>query len=77
MGGKMIVQWCMKGLALRGDAEARAIMDSRQGLVSNWWRAVGSIRQADKPAKLTAANLDLHVNHFTDPAQPRESHSLS
>jgi hypothetical protein len=67
MGGKMIVQWCMKGLALRGDAEARAIIDSREGLVSNWWRAVGSIRQADKSAKLTFANLDLHVNHFTDP----------
>jgi hypothetical protein len=63
----MIVQWCMKGLSLPDDAEAKAIIDSRAGLLSNWWRAVGTISQADKPEKLTAANLDLHVNHFTDP----------
>jgi hypothetical protein len=55
----MIVQWCMKGLSLPGDVEARAIIDSRAGLLSNWWRAVGTIKQADKPEKLTAANLDL------------------
>jgi hypothetical protein len=57
----------MKGLALQDDAQARAIIDSRAGLVSNWWRAVGTISQSDKAAKLSAANLDLHVNHFTDP----------
>lgn len=63
----MIVQWCIKGLALDSDAEALQILDSRQGLVSNWWRAAGSIYQSEKIAKLTTANLDLHVNHFTDP----------
>lgn len=62
----MIVQWCIKGLALHSDADARHIIDSRVGLISNWWRAVGTINQAEKPLKLTAANLDFHVNHFTD-----------
>jgi hypothetical protein len=75
----MIIQWCMKGLALQDDAEARAIIDSGMGLVSNWWRAVGTIRQADKAAKLTAANLDLHVNHFSDldPATGQPFHELT
>lgn len=63
----MIVQWCIKGLALDNDAEALQILTSRQGLVSNWWRAVGTIQLADIPGRLTTANLDLHVNHFTDP----------
>ena len=62
----MIVQWCIKGLALQSDAEARGIIDSRDGILSNWWRAAGSIPQAEKANKLTIANLDLHVNHFTD-----------
>jgi hypothetical protein len=63
----MIIQWCMKGLALQSDAQARRIIDSREGLVSNWWRAVGSLNPSDIPGRLTTANLDLHVNHFTDP----------
>jgi hypothetical protein len=63
----MIVQWCIKGLALRSDRDARSILNSRQGIVSNWWRAVGNIRQSEIPDKLTPANLDLHVNHFSDP----------
>src|SRR5690348_2369655 len=62
----MIVQWCIKGLALQSDAEARHIIDSRAGILSNWWRAVGQIFQAEKTDRLTMANLDLHVNHFTD-----------
>jgi hypothetical protein len=68
----MIIQWCIKGLALENDQEAKAILNSRQGLVSNWWRAVGTISQAEKPEKLTPANLDLHVNHFSDPDNTTE-----
>lgn len=63
----MIVQWCMKGMSLSGDKEARAIIDSRMGILSNWWREVNRISPAGRRDKLTAANLDLHVNHFTDP----------
>jgi hypothetical protein len=63
----MIVQWCIKGLALQNDAEAMSIIASRTGIVSNWWRALHQIAQGDKPDKLTASNLDYHVNHFTDP----------
>jgi hypothetical protein len=63
----MIVQWCIKGLALQNDAQAKAIIDRRAGISSNWWRAVVNIKQSDIPDKLTAANLDFHVNHFSDP----------
>jgi hypothetical protein len=63
----VIVQWCIKGLALQNDTEAMSVINSRAGLCSNWWRAVGAIAQAEIPDKLTAANLDYHVNHFTDP----------
>jgi hypothetical protein len=62
----MIIQWCIKGLALESDREAMAILNSRQGITSNWWRAVGTIRQSEKSVKLTFANLDFHVNHFSD-----------
>ena len=66
----MIVQWCMKGMTLSNDQEARAIINSRMGILSNWWREVHEISPAARRDKLTAANLDLHVNHFldTDPA---------
>jgi hypothetical protein len=62
----MIVQWCMKGMSLSDDREARAIIDSRGGIVSNWWREERQITPAGRREKLTAANLDFHVNHFTD-----------
>src|ERR1022692_1238388 len=57
---------CIKGLELPDDPTARQIIDGRAGICSNWWRAVGTINQADKTDKLTPANLDLHVNHFSD-----------
>jgi hypothetical protein len=66
----MIVQWCIKGLALDSDSEAKLIIDSRLGLACNWWRNVGTINPADVRTRLSARNLDLHVNHFStvDPA---------
>jgi hypothetical protein len=63
----MIVQWCMKGMSLSDDSEARHIINSRMGIVSNWWREKKRISPAGRRSKLTDANLDLHVNHFTDP----------
>jgi hypothetical protein len=69
----MIVQWCVKGLNLAGDSEARNVIDSRMGIVSNWWRNVHTITPNLKRDKLTPRNLDLHVNHFTsnDPTTSR------
>ena len=61
----MIVQWCIKGLALPDDQTARELIDARHGLVCNWWRTVQVINPAAVRARLTPANLDLHVNHFT------------
>jgi len=36
------------------------------GIVSNWWREAKRISPAERRDKLTAANLDLHINHFSD-----------
>jgi hypothetical protein len=65
----MLIQWCVKGLALDSDDQATAIIDSRRGLICNWWRTVEHISPAERRDKLTTANLDLHVNHYnsTDP----------
>lgn len=61
----MIVQWCIKGLSMQGDKAARDIIDKREGIICNWWRTVHQIAPAEVRGKLTARNLDLHVNHFT------------
>ncbi|MET8123448.1 hypothetical protein [Micromonospora sp. NPDC005189] len=63
----MIVQWCIKGMHLGSDREAQRILRDPGGLVSNWWRDVGTIRPDDIREKLTEVNLDMHVNHFDDP----------
>jgi hypothetical protein len=47
------------------DDAARRIIDRRTGICSNWWRTVGKISQPAISDKLTPANLDLHVNHFS------------
>jgi hypothetical protein len=69
----MIVQWCVKGLALPGDDDARSIIDEGRGLVCQWWMDTFDIDPADVTHKLTARNLDMHVNHFSerDPATNR------
>jgi hypothetical protein len=61
----MIVQWAIKGLALPDDQTAKTIIDSREGLICNWWRGVGQISPWEIRDRLTQANLNLHVNHFT------------
>ena len=68
----MIVQWCLKGLALPNRAEAEAILESRGGLVSSWWRRVTRISPAERRDKLTDENLNYHINHFDDPV-PNEN----
>ncbi|WP_208630600.1 hypothetical protein [Amycolatopsis kentuckyensis] len=68
--GSMIVQWCVKGLHLSDDDEAKLLIDSGGGLLCNWWRNVGQIKPVEIRQKLTPGNIDRHVNHFTktDPA---------
>jgi hypothetical protein len=61
----VIVQWCIKGMSLPNDDEARRIIDAGQGLICNWWRNAYEIDPAETRLKLTAQNLDMHVNHFT------------
>lgn len=76
----MIVQWCVKGMALKGgDDEARSLIDSRGGIQCNWWRDVHTITAPQIRDKLTDDNLNLHVNHFTivDPNTKREFRELT
>lgn len=64
------MQWCVKGMALPGDGVAREVIDNRFGISCRWWQRIDPLPHGDIAAKLTAQNLDLHVNHFesTDPA---------
>ncbi|QUQ65564.1 hypothetical protein [Kutzneria sp. CA-103260] len=66
----MIIQWCVKGLHLPDDGTARSLIDTRAGLVCNWWREVHKISPREIRDRLTPGNIDRHVNHFTenDPA---------
>jgi hypothetical protein len=62
-----MIQWCVKGISLPGDAEARHIIDARDGIVCNWWRDAGLISNREIWEKLTPANIDMHVNQFNHP----------
>jgi hypothetical protein len=77
--GPVIVQWCIKGMALGGDEQAKSLIDSRGGLQCNWWRDVHRISPDGIRDKLTDQNLNLHVNHFTvlDPSTKREFRELT
>ncbi len=63
----MIIQWCVKGLALPDDDTAQQILDRRAGIVCNWWMNSpnGAITLQERREKLTLRNLDFHVNHYT------------
>ncbi len=62
----MMVQWCIKGMALGSDREARQIIDSRGGIRCNWWRKEDVITAPEVREKLSDDAMDMHVNHFTD-----------
>jgi hypothetical protein len=63
----VIVQWCIKGMSLGSDTEAKKVIDDRAGIICNWWRGVHTITPHARRMKLTDDNIDMHVNHFTDP----------
>ncbi|GAA1279780.1 hypothetical protein Psi02_78530 [Planotetraspora silvatica] len=69
----MIVQWCIKGISLGGDDEAKQLIDSGEGLHCNWWRDVHTITPLQIREKLTSTNADHHVNQFDgiDPGSGR------
>lgn len=69
----MHVQHCVKGI--RGEsapgandgltwANARAMIESGSGIISNWWRNKGEITPSDVEAVLTADNLDRHLHDY-------------
>jgi hypothetical protein len=71
----MFVQWCVKGIrgrlaseppntGLTSDQAVSMIRDGN-GIVCNWWRRVHKITPPQTRRKLTAANLDLHINNYS------------
>lgn len=60
----MIVQWCIKGMKLGAESEARHIL--KNGISCNWWRDVGNISPPQIAEKLTLPNLDDHINRFNE-----------
>jgi hypothetical protein len=63
----MIVQLCLKGMSFPDEQDAKRILWSGSGIVSQWWRTVKTISPPEVRLKLTPANLDMHVNHFDEP----------
>jgi hypothetical protein len=71
----MFVQWCVKGIRgrLEGEPEdsgltadeAISIVRDGHGILCNWWRRVITISPPQRRQKLTAANLDLHINNYS------------
>lgn len=70
----MFVQWCVKGIRGRLSSEssnsgltpdeAVSMVRDGQGVLCNWWRRVSTITPSERRQKLTAANLDLHINNY-------------
>jgi hypothetical protein len=61
----MFVQMCIKGINGISLADAQAIM-VRRGLACAWWRTARHITSAEIDDRLTAEELDLHVNSFAE-----------
>jgi hypothetical protein len=61
----MFFQRVLKGIAGLSRQEADAAF--LHGIHCNWWRRVGTITPAQISEKLTAENLDWHLNHYSDP----------
>src|SRR5262245_22176582 len=74
-GERMIAVWYVKVSHGRVDGEQRekgltpdeaiSLVRNGQGIICNWWRTVGTISPQERRSKLTAANLDLHVNNYS------------
>jgi hypothetical protein len=73
----MIIQEVIKGLSNLSDQEVDRIFD--QGILCNWWHAVGNIPQAERASRLTEQNLDWHQNSYQkpDPTQGNQPFSVN
>jgi hypothetical protein len=70
----MFAQWCVKGVRGRYSSEANTkgltpdealvLVQDGHGILCNWWRRVQTISPNQRRQKLTAANLDLHINNY-------------
>jgi hypothetical protein len=70
----MFAQLCVKGIRGRQDAErpdvglspdeAIGMVRDGHGILCNWWRRVETISPPQRRQKLTAANLDHHINNY-------------
>lgn len=64
----MYVQWCLKGVAGLDDDDVDRVFEG--GILSNWWREVHHIAANEIPHRLTATELDWHVNRYDDTYPP-------
>lgn len=66
----MFVQWAIKGINSGtpptgiDDDTAKRMIDDGHGILCNWWRNQIRISPPEVRAKLTKANLGLHVNQY-------------
>jgi hypothetical protein len=58
------VQWCLKGVTDIDDDDALRAFAG--GLLSNWFHDVSAIDVVEIPRRLTAEELDWHVNRYDD-----------
>jgi hypothetical protein len=83
----MFAQWCVKGIRGRNPEdvtrdgltpdEAISIVRDGRGILCNWWRNVGTISPEERRQRLTAANLDLHINNYSSVVQTTPFISLA
>lgn len=65
----MFIQHVLKGITGINDADAdRAMRDT--GILSNWWRRVGTISPAEITARLTENELEWHLGRYNDHHPP-------
>jgi len=61
----VFVQMCVKGMNNISVADAQAIL-AKRGLACSWWRNAQHISSSEIDNRLTAEELDLHVNSFDE-----------
>ena len=72
----MYIQTCVKGVSDISSVQAKEIINGR-GLARNWWRRERHISPAQIDERLTAAELDLHVNSYDQREHPTRTGIVS
>lgn len=67
----MYIQRCVKGIPGSRNGsdgvtweEAKQMIESSKGIISNWWRQLGTICPEQVPDVLTEQNLDRHLHDY-------------